>query len=71
MASGSWVRATIFAACFALLIMVVAAHEGHEHTPGMAMAPQPEASKGNLVSLTTVIGFLALIVTTLVAAERV
>ncbi|WRX16074.1 hypothetical protein QQP08_008561 [Theobroma cacao] len=54
MASCSWVRATIFAACFTLLIMVVAAHEGHEHTPGMAMAPQPEASKGNLVSLTTV-----------------
>ena len=53
--------------------MVAAAHEGHQHTPGMAMSPEPAASMGNnLVSPTTVVGFLGLIVTILVAAgERV
>ena len=65
------VTTTIFAACFALLVMVVTAHEGHEHTPGMVMSPEPAVSMGNLVSPTVVIGFLALIVTILVAGERV
>ena len=64
------VTTTIFAACFALLIMVVAVHEGHEHTPGMVMSPEPAASMGNLLSPTMMIGFLALIVTILVAGER-
>ncbi|XVE75108.1 hypothetical protein DITRI_Ditri12bG0070500 [Diplodiscus trichospermus] len=67
----SSVTTTIFAACFALMIMMVAAHEGHEHTPGMVMSPEPAASIGNLVSPTTVIGFLALIVTILVARVKV
>lgn len=64
------VTTAIFTACFGLLIMVVAAHEGHEHTPGMDMSPEPApASMGNhLVSPTIVIGFLTMIVTILVAA---
>ncbi|XVF84887.1 hypothetical protein PTKIN_Ptkin17bG0075400 [Pterospermum kingtungense] len=62
------VTTTIFAACFGLLVMVVAAHEGHQHTPGMAMSPEPapESMGNHIVSPTTVIGSLSLIVTILV-----
>lgn len=37
----SQVKWACFVACLALSAMVVAAHEGHEHTPGMEMAPSP------------------------------
>ncbi|MBA0856228.1 hypothetical protein Goshw_025061 [Gossypium schwendimanii] len=60
----SAVTTAIFAA---LLIMVVSAHEGHDHTPGMAMSPGPAATNmGNILAPTAVMGvFLALIVAVL------
>ncbi|OMO50773.1 hypothetical protein COLO4_37895 [Corchorus olitorius] len=69
------VKTSIVSVCFALLIMVAAAHEGHEHTPGMDMSPSPtphhsDPGMGNLVSPTALLGFLALIVTILVTGGR-
>ncbi|MBA0682610.1 hypothetical protein Goari_024311 [Gossypium aridum] len=60
----SAVTTAIFAA---LLIMVVSAHEGHDHTPGMAMSPGPAATNmGNILAPTAVMGvFFALIVAVL------
>ncbi|KAB2090925.1 hypothetical protein E1A91_A03G158100v1 [Gossypium mustelinum] len=60
----SAVTTAIFAA---LLIMVVSAHEGHDHTPGMAMSPGPAATNmANILAPTAVMGvFLALIVAVL------
>ncbi|MBA0586292.1 hypothetical protein Gorai_017036 [Gossypium raimondii] len=50
----SAVTTAIFAA---LLIMVVSAHEGHDHTPGMAMSPGPAATNmGNILAPTAVMG---------------
>lgn len=70
MASG--MPAMMFAACFAMLLMVVAAHDGHHHTPGMYMAPAPSpTNSSNLVSPSMVIGFIAFIVSLLVVRERV
>ncbi|KAK8627357.1 hypothetical protein V6N13_134970 [Hibiscus sabdariffa] len=65
------VTTAIFAACLGLLIMVVSAHDGHQHTPGTAMSPKPAASVGNFMAPTTVMGvFLALMVAIFVAGER-
>ncbi|KDP21296.1 hypothetical protein JCGZ_21767 [Jatropha curcas] len=68
--------AAIFA--LSLLVMVVAAHEGHEHTPGMVMSPtstptpSPAKNSSTLVSPSMAIGLLlAFIVSLLVARERV
>ncbi|OAY61530.1 hypothetical protein MANES_01G196300v8 [Manihot esculenta] len=61
----------MLAACFALLVMVAAAHEGHEHTPGMDMSPAPAPnSSTTFVSPSMVIGFLAFVFSLLVVRER-
>ncbi|EOY00339.1 Uncharacterized protein TCM_010190 [Theobroma cacao] len=65
---GSLIKATISAACFATLIIVVGAEM--DMPPGMVMPPAPTPNVSNLVSPSVVIGFLTLIVTVFVVTER-
>ncbi|EEF42272.1 conserved hypothetical protein [Ricinus communis] len=64
----------IVAACFAMLVMVVAAHEGHEHMPGMVMppAPTPQTNSSALFSPSMVmVGFFAFMVSLLAVRKQV
>lgn len=40
----SQIKSAIIAACFSLFVIFGAAHDGHDHTPGMTMSPAPAPS---------------------------
>ncbi|XVF84888.1 hypothetical protein PTKIN_Ptkin17bG0075500 [Pterospermum kingtungense] len=68
----SLIKATVWATCFAALIIVIAAQTdmppGMVMPPGSSMAPAPNTS--NHVPPSMAIGLLALIVTIFVVKER-
>lgn len=55
----------VFAACLAVFVAVAAAHEGHEHTPGMVMAPEPSDSLSSFTYPSMVVGLLGLLVSSI------
>uniref|UniRef100_A0A6N2N3L3 Uncharacterized protein n=1 Tax=Salix viminalis TaxID=40686 RepID=A0A6N2N3L3_SALVM len=62
---------TMFAACFAVLVVAAAAHERHHPSPSPAPAPAPN-SCSSLASPSMVIGVaLAFIASLLVLRDRV
>ena len=66
--------AATLAACLAILVMAVAAHEGMPNNmPGMNMGPSspPDNSQSTLTFPSTAVGLLAMIVSLLVFRERV
>ncbi|XVE84997.1 hypothetical protein DITRI_Ditri17bG0056900 [Diplodiscus trichospermus] len=66
--------ATVWAACVAALIVVVAAQmdmpPGMVMPPGSVMPTAPTPNMSNLVSPSMVIGFLAFIVTSFIVKNR-
>ncbi|GLU03043.1 hypothetical protein SLE2022_202620 [Rubroshorea leprosula] len=68
---GYGIRATVFAACLALLIMAVsAATVGHATTPSTAPVPTPGKSNGSMTFPSIVIGFLVFVVSIILVGDR-
>uniref|UniRef100_A0A803PHJ2 Uncharacterized protein n=1 Tax=Cannabis sativa TaxID=3483 RepID=A0A803PHJ2_CANSA len=62
---GFQVNLASLVACLALCFLVAAAHEGHNHTPGMDMTPSPQphdhgANHGSIAYPSFMVGVFAL-----------
>ncbi|KAF3431333.1 hypothetical protein FNV43_RR26064 [Rhamnella rubrinervis] len=68
--ASSMVKYGVFVACFAVFVIVAAAHEGHDHHH-MAPEPGPPENQSSFTNPSIVLGVFALLVSSLAFRNRV